>query len=288
VTTGDETVDREQLEADRAFLLRSLADLEREREAGNLDDNSYQVLRDDYTARAATVLRSLQHNRDERPVAAPMSWARRIAIAVAVLAFIGFASWWLSNALGTRGTGQFASGNPATQTNVASRVKSYQAAIAADPKNASLHLAYARFLISQGSPSQTTVQTALIEYGKAARLDPKNAEAPAYGGWLLYRYFKQVDCGLVSENAALNRNPQYPDAQFFKAMMLFEGKADPHAAIPLFQSFLVSFPDNQLTGQVTSELAAAVKADKAGGSVPTTTAPTTDLACSSSTVRGAG
>src|SRR5690606_37957028 len=40
------------LEEQRDFLLRSLDDLEREREAGDLDDDDYQALKDDYTARA--------------------------------------------------------------------------------------------------------------------------------------------------------------------------------------------------------------------------------------------
>ena len=47
------------LEEDRDHLLRSLDDLEREREAGDIDDADYVTLRDDYTARAAAVLRAL-------------------------------------------------------------------------------------------------------------------------------------------------------------------------------------------------------------------------------------
>src|SRR5581483_479501 len=51
--------DLASLESERDFLLRSIADLEIEREAGNLDDERYQALKDDYTARAAAVLRSI-------------------------------------------------------------------------------------------------------------------------------------------------------------------------------------------------------------------------------------
>ncbi|MGI8686678.1 MAG: tetratricopeptide repeat protein [Acidimicrobiales bacterium] len=49
----------ESLEEDRAYLLRSLADLEREHDAGDLDDADYLALKEDYTARAAQVLRAL-------------------------------------------------------------------------------------------------------------------------------------------------------------------------------------------------------------------------------------
>ena len=41
------------LEEQRRFLLQSLKDLDREREAGDIDDDDYRTLKDDYTARAA-------------------------------------------------------------------------------------------------------------------------------------------------------------------------------------------------------------------------------------------
>ena len=40
------------LEDQRDFLLRSLEDLEREQAAGDVDQHDYEVLKDDYTARA--------------------------------------------------------------------------------------------------------------------------------------------------------------------------------------------------------------------------------------------
>jgi hypothetical protein len=51
---------RESLELEREFLLRSLADLDAEHEAGDIEDDDFQSLTDDYTARAATVLRALE------------------------------------------------------------------------------------------------------------------------------------------------------------------------------------------------------------------------------------
>ena len=52
--------DQTALEAERDFLLRSLDDLESERDAGNIDDETYRTLHEDYTARAAVVIRSLR------------------------------------------------------------------------------------------------------------------------------------------------------------------------------------------------------------------------------------
>ncbi len=47
------------LEGQREFFLRSLRDLEAEHAAGDIDDVDYRALRDDYTSRAAEVLRRL-------------------------------------------------------------------------------------------------------------------------------------------------------------------------------------------------------------------------------------
>ncbi len=51
---------RTELEEERDFLLRSLDDLEGEHAAGDLEDDDYRALEEDYTARAAAVLRRLQ------------------------------------------------------------------------------------------------------------------------------------------------------------------------------------------------------------------------------------
>ncbi len=49
-----------QQEEERDFLLRSLDDLDAERAAGNIDDETYERLHDDYTARAAIAVRAMQ------------------------------------------------------------------------------------------------------------------------------------------------------------------------------------------------------------------------------------
>ena len=49
---------RDRYEDERSFLLRSLADLEAERADGNIDDDTYRLLHDDYTARAAALIRA--------------------------------------------------------------------------------------------------------------------------------------------------------------------------------------------------------------------------------------
>ena len=70
----------EQLEAERDFPLKSLDDLEAERAAGGIDDDSYRALHDDYTARAAATIRALRDGVDARPTASATSWQRRTLV----------------------------------------------------------------------------------------------------------------------------------------------------------------------------------------------------------------
>ena len=73
------------LEEEREFLLRSIADLEREHDAGDIDDADFEALRDDYTTRTAEVLRAIDERReafiDARTKRSP---GRMLAVIVAV------------------------------------------------------------------------------------------------------------------------------------------------------------------------------------------------------------
>ena len=79
------TDDRDELEQERDFLLQSLDDLEAEHDSGGIDDESYQQLHDDYTARAAATIRALRDGVDARPDPAPRAVrARRRLVIIAV------------------------------------------------------------------------------------------------------------------------------------------------------------------------------------------------------------
>ena len=78
-----------ELEEERRFLLRSLADLEREHDAGDIDDVDYATLRDGYTVRAAAVLREIDGGHANLPAKARRRWGRTLAIAAVVVAAFG-------------------------------------------------------------------------------------------------------------------------------------------------------------------------------------------------------
>lgn len=99
------------LEDQRDFLLRSLDDLEREHDAGDLDDADYEALRSDYTGRAAETLRAIEDQRSLFDDAKrDTSWGRRIAVFGGVAVFAVLAGFLVASALGARKSGDAASG----------------------------------------------------------------------------------------------------------------------------------------------------------------------------------
>ncbi len=243
-------------DAERDFLLRSLEDLETERLAGNLEPGAYRRLQDDYTARAAAVLRAIEDGVDARPVAAPTSWRRRLVVAGVLGGFAAVAAFLLVEGLGDRLPGQTASGN--AQTAIDDRQEAFERRVLENPGDAAAHLDYARFLLENSQEAK-----AVKEYDVAARLDPANGEALAYAGWLVWLAASQAapevagqltDRALTRLDQAVAAAPDYPDARFFRGMVLFRGKDDAAAAVPEFERFLALVPEGPFHDRVAAQL----------------------------------
>jgi hypothetical protein len=275
MSTGTTRFDPDELaalESERDFLLRSIDDLEAERAAGNLEDDHYRSLRDDYTTRAAAVLRSIEEGVDSRPAPPALSWRRRLLTALGIVAFAGVAAVLLAGALGQRLPGGSATGNAQSD-----RRQALEAQIREHPDSAAAHLVYARFLLDAQE-----VAEAVAEFDTAARLDPGDAEAPAYAGWLVFLAASsqsgdpqaaQPPSGDVKETgavaseltaAALRRldqavaaDPDYPDAHFFRGMILLRGIDDPSGAAAEFERYLALAPEGPQSEQVRQLLDAA-------------------------------
>lgn len=221
------------LEEERDFLLRSLEDLERERAGDNVTADDYERLRDDYTARAAAVIRSLREGLDTRPQAPPWSTGRKAAVAIGIAAFAVAAGLLLARSVGERLPGETVTGNEQLRRGqpAATRggtrppsVDDLRAAVASDPDNPRLRIAYAAALLNAGEAAD-----ALQQYDKAARLDPSSAEARAYGGWIVFL------AGLPEEalerlDAAVEADARFPDTYFFRAMVRVRGTGDREGA----------------------------------------------------------
>jgi tetratricopeptide (TPR) repeat protein len=248
-------------EEEREFLLRSLDDLEAERAAGNIDDETYRSLHDDYTARAAIAVRAMRDGNliaDATTEAPPQSRRHRVLVVGGLIVFAVIAATTMASALGARLPGETITGNSQSrsQVTVKERRAALEATVAKHPADAEARLALARFRLGRRD-----FRGALESFQAAAGLDPTNPEPFAYSGWII-RLQGFPDQALQVLDKAVSVNNAYPDAHFFRGFVLLRDKKDPERAIPDFQQYLVAAPDSPLADQVRALLAEAVEAGK--------------------------
>ncbi len=257
------------LESERDFLLRSIADLDSEREAGNLDEERYRALKNDYTARAAAVLRSIEEGPVALPPPAPVPRKRKLLTGGGVLVFVLLASLALAAALGNRRDGDTVTGNAQSgeQSEEAHRA-ALERQVRENPGDPTAHLVFANYLAEAGD-----LPAAVKEYVAAAQIDPKNAEAQTGAGWLTFLAASQItdpktagevmDRSLARLDAAVAAAPDKADAYFYRGMVQFRGKQNPKAAVPDLERYLALVPDGALNEQVKQVLEQARQ--QAGG-----------------------
>lgn len=238
--------DRDELEEERDFLLGSLQDLEREHDAGELSERDFQALHADYTARAAVVLRALESGRS-RPArsgsnAAPTVKTRRPLIVTlgVVLLVAAVAAGAVATFSSTREPGAPLTGSL--------------------PETPSGRMQQALQLESEGKAAE-----ALKIYDELIKADPRNIGALAYRGWLLKRA-GLPDQAMASLDQAIAVDPRFPDAHFFRGMVLYDDRKDPAGAVTEFRLFLSNNPPREMIPLVESVLRRAM-AD-AGQPVP--------------------
>ena len=236
-----------RLEEERDFLLRSLRDLELEREASDIDEAGYTRLRDDYTARAATVLRAIdlratdKHAVDENGTAPTVpldpAQARRSPRFVLLVGAAVLAVAVLTGVLVARSAGERVADRPLS---------------GAVPPTAPLDdLTRARQLFSERN-----YLDALKLYDQVLKREPDNVEALTYRGWLLFQASptELTDRALQSLDRAVAADPAFPDAHFFRGWVLRYGKRDAAAAVPEYRTFLATNPPPQFRQRVEQEL----------------------------------
>jgi tetratricopeptide (TPR) repeat protein len=180
-----------RLEDERDHLLRSLDDLDAEHDAGDLTDEEYEGLRDEYTNRAAEVLKAIEGQRDAMVAARPPRSTTRIALSVfTVVAVAAVAGVLLARSLGARGNGTEITGSGSTMRD---------------------RLAECQRLF--GTPSK-----AVGCYDKILTDDPKNLEAMTYRGWALVQGGRSADAGATFDKVVA-LDPTYPDVYVFRAVL---------------------------------------------------------------------
>jgi len=191
------------LEEERRFLLRSLDDLEREHEAGDVDEVDYETLKDDYTARAARTIRSIEsHHARLTQARPPRNWRRVLVTVAAVGAFALIAGVVVAQAAGRRGAGDTITGDVRSTTR--SRL------------DEALQLA-----------SRQQYDEAIALYDDVLADQPDNVEAMTYKGWIQYQ--SGDGQGVVTLIDAAELNPNYPAVHAFLAVA-FERLGRPETA----------------------------------------------------------
>jgi hypothetical protein len=255
------------LEEERRFLLRSLVDLEREHDAGDVDDVDYAALKDGYTVRAAATMRAIGDGHESLPAKRPVSWRRRGIVAGLVVLAIGVVWWALAASSGERAAGQQLSG--------------------LDPRGER------QVLMSQARQLQFESPGAAAEiYAEVLESDPDDVEALTYRGWTLALDAVQRGGGesqdaadptvvaqlreAVESLATANQlDESYPDPKCFLGIINFRFLAQAEAAQPWIEGCLAADPPadvRDLVQPVRDEIEAAL-AGSDSTATPATTAP---------------
>lgn len=193
----------DDLRDEQQFLLKSLRDLDRERDAGDIDEADYNALRDGYIARAAAITREL-NGENAAGEMAPLRWVQRIGVAAAVIALGIGAGVLVARQSGQRLPGQSATGGIEQST--------------------------ATLLASARQLNFSDPQKAIEFYTEVLRLEPDNPEALTYRSWILALTARN-STGSVKQLAlttavtdllrAQKEDPEYPDAHCFLGIVYF-------------------------------------------------------------------
>ena len=190
------------------FLLQSLRDLEAERAAGDLDEDDYLALRDDYTARAAAALRAEQRGA-AAPATAPTPRPRgqRILVLAGIIGFALLAGVLVAYSVGDRKQGESVTGE-VTQTPTQAASDCIDLTVAGE------------------------MVDAVPCYQDVLDDDPGNAVAHTYLGWTLFLSANQAGGALPEEtiaelyaaahsqmDQAVEADPGYADARAFQVVL---------------------------------------------------------------------
>ena len=214
-----------ELEEERAFLLRSIRDIEHEHAVGDVDEHDFQTLRDGYVARAAVVLREIEDGRNALADMPRRPWWRR-ALAIGLTLVVAVAlGLYVADSLGQRLPGQSLTGGaPADEVAIqlanarqtmgsdpAASQAAYAKVLSIEPDNVEA-ITYAAWLTvldgrSKGDP--TLVLQAVPELQRATEIDPDYADPHCFLAVATGRFLDppMVDLALTEGQACLDRNP---------------------------------------------------------------------------------
>jgi tetratricopeptide (TPR) repeat protein len=231
-----------ELEEERRYLLRSLNDLDREYEAGDVDELDYHTLKDDYTVRASDVLREIEEGHRALPARPPQRRSRTIAVVAAIVVGAVGVGFVLAGAWGERSSGQEITGlTPGDESRIV--------------------LTNARDAMGQGDfVLANSLFGRVVEMERGRGRD--NAEALAYFGWTLALVVRQnpdlvdgverLDAARLALAQASELEPDYADPQCFLAIIEFQFRGDADAALPHVERCEASNPPAEVASLVAN------------------------------------
>jgi cytochrome c-type biogenesis protein CcmH/NrfG len=255
--------ERWYLTDERDFLQRSLADADREREAGDLSVEDHAVLVGRDLTRLAEVEEGLAAldaatlpaspappapsarqaaAQSERP---PMPWWRRIGIVVSCLLIVAGCVILVTHFAQARQPGQSSSGS----------VTVSQAQLIEQ------QLAQADALNQKGS-----TKAALVLYDKVLSEDPSNPHALAYAGFLQWNVGSTASVASLTRigrseiETAIKKSPTYGQAHLFYGLVLENQDHNATAAVAQFNDFLDDAPPAAELRQAAPLVSGAYKA----------------------------
>ena len=247
----------DSLEDERISLLRSLHDLDDEHRAGAIPDEDYRSLRHDTEVRAVAVLKALAERERATPALrelhaiggngngrGPSSRSRRAALpAIVVVAAVAAVSVpLLSSAIRNRTPGQSITGNDFTGQD---SLSFFVQRVRAHPTDVAARLDLAARYDQRGDPEDATAQ-----YLAALRLNPRNAEANANVGYLLYLAGHPTP-GLKYAERSLTADPTYPEGLYVRGVILSLGLHRTAEARSALVAYLRAAPYGSHRAEVT-------------------------------------
>jgi tetratricopeptide (TPR) repeat protein len=208
---------------ERAFLERSLADLELERAAGDLADDDYADLKARYERKLAASVSSRPTEPEGESTQKRRGWGNTVVTVVVVAVIAVGAGIGVAVSSGSREPGEQVSGKTITS------------------HDEQMAQAATRFQEGDASGAVAIYQALLEE-------DRDDVEALTYLGWTLRNYAIQQDDDRVADAAvgyieqATQIDPEYPEAWFFRGIIYLRDENDPVKAADALKLALANDP----------------------------------------------
>jgi len=249
---------RAEVEDGADAAIRAIRDLDEQLRSGDLEREEHAELRADAERRAVAVLRASGGDDlrvPRRPVVGPggpaatRSSGSRLVPLVAggiLLAVVGAV---LATSVRDRSADEGITGGPGAGP--ATAIEVFEQRVRDHPGDLAARLDLAdRYLAAGNAPG------AIEQYRAALELDPGNAEALARLGFLLFRS-GEAELGLATVDRALAESPGYPEALYFRGVILLGGLDRPAAAVAALRDYLEAAPFGAYREQALALIAEA-------------------------------